>query len=92
MKRQMGAEAPDLENPEWSAADSSCAVKFDALPETLQRKLRGRPKAVQAKERITIRLPPDVLEAFRETGAGWQTRMDSVLREWVLAHKRKGRA
>lgn len=92
MKRQMGAEAPDLENPEWSAADSSRAVKFDALPETLQRKLRGRPKAVQTKERITIRLSPDVLEAFRGTGAGWQTRMDSVLREWVLAHKGKSSA
>lgn len=91
MKRQMGAEAPDLENPEWSSADTSRAVKFDGLPETLQRKLRGRPKAVQTKERITIRLSPDVLKAFRGTGAGWQTRMDSVLREWVLAHKGKSR-
>ena len=47
---------------------------------------RGRPLAAVTKERITIRLSPDVLEQFRATGTGWQTRIDSALREWLREH------
>ena len=32
----------------------------------------GRPKAEITKERIAIRLSPDVLAAFNATGKGWQ--------------------
>ncbi|MCX7084760.1 MAG: BrnA antitoxin family protein [Methylococcales bacterium] len=46
----------------------------------------GRPKAEVTKERITIRLSPDVLEAFKSTGKGWQTRIDGVLKEWLNEH------
>jgi len=28
----------------------------------------------------------DVLEAFRATGKGWQTRMNAALREWLKEH------
>ncbi|UYM15260.1 BrnA antitoxin family protein [Endozoicomonas euniceicola] len=45
----------------------------------------GRPKADVTKERITIRLSADVVEYFRSTGKGWQTRMDEALREYVSA-------
>lgn len=44
---------------------------------------RGRPPAAVTKERITIRLSHDVVERFRATGAGWQTRVDAALREWL---------
>lgn len=52
------------------------------------RKLRpvGRPKAEVTKERITIRLSPEVIEKFRATGSGWQTRMDKALREYIETH------
>ena len=33
------------------------------------------------KVRITTRIDADVLEAFKATGPGWQTRMNDVLRE-----------
>lgn len=46
----------------------------------------GRPFAEQTKERITIRLSPDVLAAFRATGAGWQTRVDEALKQWLVDH------
>jgi uncharacterized protein (DUF4415 family) len=46
----------------------------------------GRPKSDVTKERITIRLSPDVLEQFRATGPGWQTRIDTVLKEWLATH------
>jgi uncharacterized protein (DUF4415 family) len=46
----------------------------------------GRPPAEVTKERITIRLSRDVVTQFRATGAGWQTRMDSALRQFIEEH------
>ncbi|WP_252176475.1 BrnA antitoxin family protein [Endozoicomonas sp. 4G] len=43
----------------------------------------GRPKAEETKERITIRLSPEVVEFFRSTGKGWQTRINEALKEYV---------
>ena len=60
---------------------------FAALPKSLQSKLKGRPKAAVTKERITIRLSPEVVQTFRATGEGWQTRMDAALKEWLKSHK-----
>jgi hypothetical protein len=37
--------------------------------------LSGKPKAA-----ITLRLDEDVLEAYRQTGEGWQTRINADLR------------
>ena len=47
---------------------------------------RGRPRAEVTKERITIRLSPDVLASFRASGSGWQTRIDAALRDWLKRH------
>ncbi len=43
---------------------------------------RGRPTKPpeQRKEQIALRVDKDVLEWYREQGAGWQTRMNAVLR------------
>ena len=46
----------------------------------------GRPKAEVTKERITIRLSRDVVTQFRATGEGWQTRIDSALRQFIAEH------
>lgn len=46
----------------------------------------GRPKAEVTKERITIRLSPDVVAKFRATGSGWQSRMDKALQEYLRDH------
>jgi len=47
----------------------------------------GRPKAEITKERISIRLSPEVMGYFRDTGKGWQTRIDQALKDYVLANK-----
>lgn len=39
------------------------------------------------KERITIRIDKDVLEHFRKKGKGYQTRINAVLRTFMLAEK-----
>ena len=47
------------------------------------RALRGRPKSVSTKLLVSVRYSPEVLEYFKSTGAGWQSRMDSVLKDYV---------
>jgi uncharacterized protein (DUF4415 family) len=42
------------------------------------RKGRG-PQKEPTKERITIRLSPEVVQHFRASGEGWQSRLDAVL-------------
>ncbi len=46
----------------------------------------GRPPAAVTKERITIRLSREVVEQFRASGDGWQTRMDAALKDWLDTH------
>jgi len=35
---------------------------------------------------ITIALTKAVVDAFLETGEGWQERMDSALQDWLKVH------
>jgi uncharacterized protein (DUF4415 family) len=39
-----------------------------------------------AKQAVTVRYSPEVLAAFRATGAGWQTRMNDALKDWLSNH------
>ena len=48
--------------------------------DTLIRPGRGRPRLDAPKEQINIRLDADVLAKLRETGPGWQSRMNALLR------------
>jgi len=64
-------DAPDLSNPEWKK-------KLDAAPVK-----RGRPPADETKVSTTIRLDADVVEHFRATGAGWQSRINAALKDWI---------
>ena len=88
MKKQPNPELIDDENPEWTAEDFKRAVPFSGLPESMQAKLKsiGRPKAAVTKERITIRLSPEVVAQFRASGDGWQTRVDAALKDWLKTH------
>ena len=76
----------DGEVGDLSGVDPALFKPLSALPASLQAKLRGRPKAAVTKERITIRLSPDVVQTFRATGDGWQTRVDAALRDWLKTH------
>ena len=60
----------------------------EVLPGTLLAKLKARgPQKAPTKERITIRLSPEVVQRFRDTGDGWQTRVDTALKDWLKSHK-----
>lgn len=88
MNKLPNPELLDASNPEWTDAMFRKAVRVGDLPSGLQAKLRkpGRPKALVTKEQVNIRLSPDVLAAFRAGGAGWQTRIDAALRQWLAQH------
>ena len=46
---------------------------------------RGRPASAN-KTQIALRVDNDTLAAFKATGSGWQSRMNTALREWVTVH------
>lgn len=41
----------------------------------------GRPKSDDPKQQITLRLDRIVLDTFRDTGPGWQSRINAELRK-----------
>ena len=44
---------------------------------------RGNSPQIAARTTVKLRLDPDIIAAFKATGADWQTRVNDVLREWV---------
>ncbi len=52
------------------------------------RRVRGKNKN-PTKEQVAIRFDPAVLEAFRAEGAGWQTRINAALKEWLAQKQAK---
>ncbi|EDS2357639.1 BrnA antitoxin family protein [Salmonella enterica] len=59
-------------------------IPFNKL-KSLRRK--GRPVTDCPKVSVNIRYSPEVVEAFRATGNGWQTRMNAALIDWLKQHK-----
>jgi uncharacterized protein (DUF4415 family) len=47
---------------------------------------RGRPLGSGSKTQVTLRLDVDVVEKFRASGDGWQTRINEALKSWVRTH------
>jgi uncharacterized protein (DUF4415 family) len=83
---------PELhdENPEWTERDFD---KAKPAPEVLPLEViaqfknkGGRPHAANPKEAVKLRIDADVLAKFRESGPGWQTRINGILRAAVSIH------
>jgi uncharacterized protein (DUF4415 family) len=82
------ASRPDEENPEWTREEMRHArPALEVIAEVLGpeaaaalRRGRGRPTKPDRKVNQTLRLDPDILEAYRLQGSGWQTRINEVLR------------
>lgn len=73
--------------PEWTdeVFDRAAVYKAGKLVRpadgTLTR--RGRPKLANPKRQVTLRLDGDVIDRLRETGPGWQSRINEILRNAV---------
>jgi len=72
-------ELPELTDGFFEAAD-----QFNGA----QLVRRGRPKSENRKVLLSVRYSPEVVDYFRGTGEGWQSRMDEVLRDWIKTHPR----
>ena len=46
-------------------------------------------KPIPPKQQITLRLDQDVLEWFRARGAGYQTKINALLRAYMEMHQRR---
>ncbi|PLZ02885.1 hypothetical protein CY652_08160 [Burkholderia sp. WAC0059] len=77
-------------------AEEEAAIQhgIDADPDTYvpgdeefaRMKRRGRPRADTPKVLLSVRYDADVVEAFKATGDGWQTRMNAALKDWLKDH------
>ncbi|BAO80173.1 uncharacterized protein conserved in bacteria [Serpentinimonas raichei] len=83
-------DAPELtddffEQGEWKIGTRPVAPEAGAaaLREALS---RGGPKAQSTKLALTVRYDAEVIEAFKGTGQGWQTRMNDALKDWLKTH------
>lgn len=48
---------------------------------------RGRPKSETTKVSVSMRMDADLLEYWRATGPGWQTRVNAALRDIFVEQK-----
>lgn len=94
-QRKPNPELIDEENPEWTAADFRRAQPAaSVLPELfgaknaaeMLRPKRGRPVSANPKAHVNLRLDAEVVDAFRASGDGWQTRLNAALKDWLKTH------
>lgn len=50
-------------------------------------KRRGRKLGINNRIATNIRFDNDLLDAFKATSDGWQTRMNDALRDWAQQHR-----
>ncbi len=80
-------DAPELTDEDfargvWRIGDR-IVPREEAQAHAREQMRRGRPKAESPKIALTVRYDAEIVNAFRATGTGWQTRMNAALREWL---------
>lgn len=67
---------------------------YAAVKEALAKRRRGErgPQVAPTKQLVSVRFSPEVLQYFKSTGTGWQTRMNEVLLQWVSERSERGRS
>ena len=61
------------------ASDKTRRRHVGAVPGIVRR--RGRPTKANPKVSVRLRLDRDVIDRFKATGQGWQTRINAVLKK-----------
>jgi uncharacterized protein (DUF4415 family) len=85
-------DAHVIQPDEYDDAPESTDAQIADATVSIGIRPRGRPKSETRKQAISLRVDADVLDAFKFTGEGWQTRMNGILRAAILpAHKHKRR-
>lgn len=76
---------------DWSrlAQQGDKDIDTSDIPELGEDFFREAELRVPAKQTVTIRLDSDVLAWFKEQGAGYQTRINQLLRQYMQAQQRQ---
>lgn len=76
---------PDDDDVEWTEEMFAKAALHEGerliRPASGTLKSIGRPLSDNPKKQVTLRLDPEVVEKFRATGKGWQSRINAELRK-----------
>jgi uncharacterized protein (DUF4415 family) len=77
------ADNPELTDEQLKSLRPAKEVMPSALYEALVKRGRGRPRLDESAKKVIVKLrvDPDVLEAFKADGPGWQTRMNDILKK-----------
>jgi uncharacterized protein (DUF4415 family) len=57
-------------------------ISYDPAKRAATLEERGRPKGSN-KEQVALRLDRDIIQYFKEGGAGWQSRINAALKELI---------
>jgi uncharacterized protein (DUF4415 family) len=85
---------PHISQEDWDAVDSPPLTRDElarmrpareVVPEIVEAYLRSRGKQkAPIKQQVTLRLDRDLINHFKSTGRGWQTRLNAALRKQVF--------
>ncbi len=78
----------DPDNPELTADDIAAMRPAREVLPACRRRGRGKQKA-PVKVPVSLRLDADLVERFRASGAGWQTRLNTLLRKAVFGEEKR---
>ncbi|HEX3944184.1 MAG TPA: BrnA antitoxin family protein [Rhizomicrobium sp.] len=81
----------DADYPAWTKATFARArPALEMEPDLVSNPPRmGRPPLERPKQQISLRLDPDVISAYRSTGAGWQKLMRDALAKAAPKRRRR---
>jgi uncharacterized protein (DUF4415 family) len=80
-----GEDAPELTDEIMATARP--ISEFPELANFFKSRGQRGPQKAPVKERVGLRLNRDVVEHFRRTGPGWQSRINDVLEDYVKARE-----
>jgi uncharacterized protein (DUF4415 family) len=72
----------ELGDGPYDPNDPDAARAWFAQADLIRRGKRG-PQKAPTKKLVSLRLSPEVVDHFKSTGRGWQTRIDSALLESI---------
>ena len=82
------------EEAKWSTGVMVNGGGYEAVRKAVAAKRKPGQRGQQVaptKQLVSVRYSPEVVAFFKASGAGWQSRMDSALKQWVSTHSKTKR-
>jgi uncharacterized protein (DUF4415 family) len=80
---------PNSSNTDWARLKTQTDAQIDTsdIPELTRDFFLKADLRMPLKKAVTLRLDADVLEWFKGQGTGYQTRINLLLRQYMLTHQ-----